>query len=304
MPSWPLIAVRFGVYLTVGILFGLSVFGYTGLRLGERGNALALRGWLIAGGAAGVALSACWLVLLASSMADVPVWPIDHAAVGAFLSAGAIGTAWKIRMATLLLAMLAAIRNRDLLLVVLASMVALATLAWTGHGSVDEGLIGWLHLGADILHLIASAAWVGALLGLVLLVMKPITRVDREHLDLTHRALHGFGTIGTIVVFTLVVTGFVNSWLLVGFANVLSLPTTLYGQLLIAKLLLFTAMLAFAALNRFRLTPAFEQSIAKADHRGALVHLRRSLTIETAFVVLILGLVAWLGTLAPPTAAV
>jgi putative copper resistance protein D len=127
--------------------------------------------------------------------------------------------------------------------------------------------------------------------------------VDSDHLNLTHRALHGFGTIGTIVVSTLVVTGLVNSWLLVGFGNVVSLPTTLYGQLFIAKLLLFAAMLALAALNRFRLTPVFELSIAKADHQGALVALRRSLALETTLVVVILGLVAWLGTLAPPAAA-
>ena len=304
MSTWPLIAVRFGVYLTVGILFGLSAFGYSGLRLGERGNALALRGWLMATGIVGLVLSGCWLILSASSMADVPLWPVDQAAVQAFLSAGAIGTAWQIRMVALLLAVLAAIRNKSLPFVILASSVALATLAWTGHGSVDEGLIGWVHLSADILHLLASSAWVGALLGLILLVMRPIAQVDSEHLELTHRALHGFGTIGTIVVGTLVVTGLVNSWLLVGFANVLSLPATLYGQILMTKLLLFTVMLGLAALNRFRLTPTFEQSIANADHRGALVHLRRSLTIETALVVVILGLVAWLGTLAPPAAAV
>jgi putative copper resistance protein D len=301
--DWPLIAVRFGVYLTIGILFGLSVFGYSGLRLGERGNALALRGWLMASGVAGLVLSVGWLDLSASSMADVPFWPVDRSAIDAFLSAGAIGTAWQIRMVALLLALLAAIRNSFLPFVVIASSVALATLAWTGHGSVDEGAIGWLHLSADILHLIASATWVGALLGLILLVIRPLAQVDLDHLELTHRALHGFGTIGTVVVVTLVLTGLVNSWLLVGFENVRSFLTTLYGQLLFAKLLLFGAMLALAALNRFRLTPAFELSIAKADHRGALVALRRSLALETTLVVVILGLVAWLGTLAPPAAA-
>jgi putative copper resistance protein D len=304
MSDWPLIAVRFGVYLALGGLFGLSAFGYSGLRMGERDNALALRGWLIACGIAGLLLSACWLVLLASSMAGEPPWPVDRASIDALLSAGAIGTAWKIRMIALLLATLAAIQNKSLPFVVLASSVALAMLAWTGHGSVDEGPIGWLHLGADILHLVASAAWVGALLGLVMLVMRPLARVDSEHLDLTHRALHGFGTIGTIVVATLVVTGLVNSWLMVGVANVPGLPTTLYGQLLIAKLVLFTAMIALAALNRFRLTPYFEKSIANADHRGALTALRRSLALETALVVGILGLVAWLGTLAPPASLV
>ena len=207
-------------------------------------------------------------------------------------------------MIALSLATLATIRHNSQPIVVIGSMVALVTLAWTGHGSVDEGPLGWLHLGADILHLIASAAWIGALLGLVLLVKRPIARVDSEHLDLTHRALHGFGIIGTIVVATLVLTGFVNSWMMVGPDNLLSLSETLYGRLLIAKLLLFSAMLALAALNRFRLTPAFEQSIANADHRGALMALRRSLAVETICVVVILGLVAWLGTLAPPGAVV
>ena len=304
MSDWALIAFRFGIYLAIGVLFGLSTFGYSSLRMGARDDALALRGWLMASGMAGLLLSVCWLVVLASSMADESPWPVDRAAIGALLLAGGIGTAWKIRMIALLLAMLAAIRNKSLPFVVLASSVALATLAWTGHGSVDEGPIGWIHLGADILHLIASAAWVGALLGLVLLVMRPLSRVDSEQLDLTHRALHGFGAIGTIVVATLVVTGLVNSWLMVGVANVPGLPTTLYGQLLIAKLGLFTAMLALAALNQFRLTPSFEKSIANADHRGALTALRRSLAVETALVVGILGLVAWLGTLAPPASLV
>lgn len=39
-------------------------------------------------------------------------------------------------------------------LVAFASGVALSTLAWTAQGAMDEGLIGWAHLVADILHLI------------------------------------------------------------------------------------------------------------------------------------------------------
>ncbi len=184
-----------------------------------------------------------------------------------------------------------------------ASALAIATLAWTGHGAMDEGTLGWVHLSADILHLIAAGIWVGALVGLVLLVARPVARVDAAHLMLTHRALHGFGAVGTIVVGTIVVTGLVNTWLLVGIANVPNLPATLYGQLLIAKLVLFAAMLGLAALNRFRLTPVFERSVAADDHAAALATLRGSLCVETACVIAILALVAWLGTLAPPASA-
>ena len=110
-------------------------------------------------------------------------------------------------------------------------------------------------------------------------------------------------TVGTIVVAALAVTGLVNAWLLVGPDNIGALWTTLYGRLLLAKLALFAAMLGLAALNRFRLTPRFEASIATGDHGGALGAMRRSLAVETGCIVAILALVAWLGTLEPPASA-
>lgn len=307
MSDWSLIGVRFALYLTLAALFGLSAFSLYGLRASERGDALALRRWLVASAALGLLFSAAWVVLMASSMAGTPAWPIDREAVGALLTDTAIGAAWKLRMVMLVLAALTALfaagRGVWLGLVALCSAVALATLAWTGHGAMDEAVMGWVHLSADILHLVASGAWVGALLGLILLVSRPATRVDASHLGLTHRALHGFGTVGTVVVGTIVVTGLVNGWMLVGAGNIVTLPTTLYGQLLIAKLALFVAMLGLASLNRFRLSPAFERSIAAGDHGAALGALRASLGIESACVVAVLGLVALLGTLAPPASA-
>ena len=303
MSDWQSIVVRFGVYAAIAILFGLSAFGLYGLRGGKRGDALALRGWLIASSIAGLLLSASWLLLMASSMADVPLWPVDRTAIDGLLSGSAIGTAWRVRVVALLVAGLAATSAQWLPVVAASSAVALASLAWTGHGSVGERMPGWGHLGADILHLIASSAWVGALLGLIFLLSRPIAQVDRDHLNQTHRALHNFGAVGTIIVATIVVTGLVNSWFMVGIGNLASLATTLYGKLLLVKLALFAGMVALAALNRFRLAPAFERSIAAADHRGALVALRRSLAVETACVTVILALVAWLGTLVPPASA-
>ena len=298
-----MIAVRLALYGVLGSLFGLSAFALYGLRGGERGDALALRPWLVALAVAGLALSAVALALLAASMMGTPPWPVDREAVGMLLSDSAMGAAWKARMAALLVAWLAAFaarRGAGLGVVVVAAGVALATLAWTGHGAMDEGAPGWVHLAADVLHLLASGAWVGALLGLVLLLARPAAKVDAAHLTLTHRALHGFGLVGAVVVGAIVVTGLVNSWMLVGIGNVPDLDATLYGRLLIAKLVLFGAMLALALLNRFRLTPAIERSIAAADHGGALRALRASLAVETACAVVILALVAWLGTLEPP----
>jgi putative copper resistance protein D len=305
--DWSLIAVRFALYVTLSGLFGLSAFSLYGLKAGERTDAITLRPWLVGSGLLGLLLSAIALALLAAAMAGAPPWPIDREAIGMLLTGSATGAAWEARMVALvvasIIALIAAGRAVPLGTVALATGIALATLAWTGHGAMDENATGWVHLVADILHLLAAGAWVGALLGLTLLVARAPSRVDATHLRLTHRALHGFGMVGTIVVGTIVVTGLVNGWLLVGAGNLLNLPSTRYGQLLLAKLALFGAMLGLASLNRFRLTPAFERSIAAADYRGALGTLRRSLAVEAACAITILALVAWLGTLEPPASA-
>ncbi len=305
--DWPLIVVRFALYVTLSGLFGLSAFSLYGLKAGERADALPLRLWLVGTGVLGLLLSGVALVLLAAAMAGAPAWPIDREAIGLLLTGSATGTAWEARMVALvvaaIVALIAAGRTAPLGLVALASGIALATLAWTGHGAMDEGATGWLHLLGDILHLLAAGAWVGALLALTQLVTRAPSRVDVAHLRLTHRALHGFGLVGTIVVGTIVVTGLVNGWLLIGAGNLSTLTSTRYGQLLLVKLTLFGAMLGLASLNRFRLTPDFERSIAAADHRRALGSLRRSLMAEVACAVAILAFVAWMGTLQPPASA-
>lgn len=299
-----MIGVRFALYGVLGGLFGLSAFALYSVRVGERANALVLRPWLVTGAVLGLLLSIVWLTLLAAAMTGTPPWPIDREAVGMLLDQPGIGTAWKVRMAALAVAALASLfaagRGLLLALVALVSGAALATLAWTGHGAMNEGATGWVHLTADILHLLSAGAWTGALLGLVLLVTRPAHRVDAAHLVLTHRALHGFSTVGTVIVLTLIITGLINAWLLVNPANVAALGATLYGQFLLVKLAMFSIMLGLAALNRFHLTPRFETSIAATDRGGALVSLRRSLAVETACIVAILALVAWLGTLQPP----
>ena len=307
MADWPLIAVRFALYVALSGLFGLSAFSLYGLKAAERANALALRPWLVGIGVLGLLLSGIALALLAAAMAGAPPWPVDLEAIGMLLSGSPTGKAWEARIAALVVASIAAVvasgRAALLGLVVFAAAVALATLAWTGHGAMDEGAVGWVHLGADILHLLAGGAWAGALLGLILLVARSVGRIDAAHLALTRRALQGLGLVGTILVGTIVVTGIVNAWLLVGPANVPNLAATLYGQLLIAKLVLFGAMLGLASLNRLRLTPAFERSITAADHRGALSGLRGSLAVEATCAIMVLALVAWLGTLEPPASA-
>ncbi|MFX5578711.1 CopD family protein, partial [Acinetobacter baumannii] len=64
--------------------------------------------------------------------------------------------------------------------------------------------------------------------------------------------------MGTLIVGSLVITGALNYWLIVG-PTVTGLFSSPYGQLLIAKLGLFGLMLALAAANRYRLSPLLER---------------------------------------------
>lgn len=176
-----------------------------------------------------------------------------------------------------------------------------ASFAWMGHGAATEGPVGSLHLVADILHALAAGVWIGALVVFFGLLRRASDDVAADHV--LHRALHGFAGVGSGIVAVLVATGLVNSWFLVGPSRLTGLWTTPYGQLLVLKLLLFVVMLGLAAANRFHLTPAL--GVALDDNRPrepARAALRRSLFIETTFSLVVLGLIAWLGMLAPVSA--
>lgn len=303
------VAVRLGLYLDLMALFGLAAFALYALRGEERrfDGPIALGPWLWGSAALGAVLSLGGLAMLAAGMAGVPIASVDLASLEMIVGGTSVGAAWLFRMTALLVALAAAVALRRrpvaaLSLVTIAAAVAVASLAWSGHGAMDDGAVGRLHLIADIVHLWAAGIWVGALFPLLLLVFRRRDLVDRDHLILSHRALDGFSAVGTITVGSIVASGLVNSWLLIGPANVLKLPDSLYGQLLIAKLALFGAMAALAAANRFRLVPAFERSLAASDHASALRALRRSLATETGCAIAVLALVAWLGTLEPPSA--
>lgn len=215
----------------------------------------------------------------------------------------ALGMAMVVRAAVALLGLVAivALKPGRVLwgLTVAAGLVIAASFAWTGHGAATEGPGGLLHLGADIFHAVAAALWLGALAALTILLLR---RTAPDDLAI-HRALHGFASLGTLAVISLVLTGLVNSWFLVGLARLGDLGANLYGQLLIAKLVLFVLMLALAAGNRFRLTPVLGSVLAGGeDPRQALRRLRRSVVAETVVGAVLLAVVAVMGTLAPLSA--
>lgn len=302
------VLLRLAQYTGATILFGSSLFLVYALPDAGAGSGAQL-GWprrLLAWGAAGLLL-ATGLGLLAHTavLAGSIREGLQPASISAVITTMSMGPSSLVRAgaAAMALAVLALTRPSRTLWRICAGLgaVVCASFAWMGHGAATEGIAGLVHLAADILHALAAGAWVGALAIFVGLLRRA---ADDLNLDrVLHKALHRFSGVGSALVATLVATGLVNSWFLVGPTRLSGLWTTAYGQLLSLKLALFAGMLALAAANRFRLTPALGLALDGAQSPGpALQALRRSLVWESALALAVLGLVAWLGTLAPVSA--
>lgn len=311
MPDPVAITIRFALYADLALMFGLARLALYALgdATGAMVSALPVRRISAITAAVGLLLSAAGVAVMAAGMAGIPVDEIDRETLDAVLFGMSTGTAALVRMAALGLILVLCLgapgrRVNWHATVVLASAVALGTLAWNGHAAMSEGTAGTVHLASDIVHLLAAGAWLGGLAGLVILLFPAKREMTFVRLDAARRALADFSVAGSIIVALITLTGLVNLWLIVGLDNLTGLFTSLYGQLLILKIALFAAMLGLAATNRFRLTPALEQAMALNDSAGATRALRVSLIVETAAAVIILALVAWLGTLEPPTAGI
>ena len=164
------------------------------------------------------------------------------------------------------------------------SGAALAALAFVGHAADGEGGLGSLRIATMALHLMAVGAWLGALPGL----LSGLRASEPEAYSLLRR----FGVLGGAAVAVVLLTGAGSLAFTVTQARG-RLGTT-YLAVLAAKLAAVLGLLILAAVNRFRLTPAFGENPCRA-----LPILRRTIFVEQALAICAIGVVAWLGQLDP-----
>lgn len=300
MTDWTAVALRFAIYLDLMLLFGLAAYDLYAVRLTRFAGRPVILATLAT---LGIALTVAGFLVTTAAMVGLSISELDQETLQMVLLEMPLGTAAIVRTLALVTAALAAIAVARSLsarwIVVVLSAIAISTLAWSGHGAMNEGTTGTVHLAADIIHLLAAAAWLGALVMLLTIIFSPLA--DREAIGAARAALDGFAVAGSMVVALVLVSGVINAWVIVGPANLALLPTSLYGQLLIAKLLLFLAMLGLAAANRWRLTPRLDADLDADELPSAARALRTSISFEAGAAILIVALVAWLGTLAPPS---
>jgi copper resistance protein D len=249
--------------------------------------------WIVWIGLAVAVLSGlCWLVLLASDILDASFADVClHGGLWSVLSDTRFGDVSTVRLAVAAGLALSIIGGRrlDWLKIILAASL-LGSLAVIGHAGATPGLAGRVHLASDVLHLLAAGTWVGGLLPLALLLACVKSARSGDGPTIAARATRRFSVLGMIAVATLLASGIVNTWNLVGSFS--ALIDTDYGRLVTLKIGLFVAMISIAAVNRFSITP-------QLPALSATQALKRNSLGELALGMCVMLFVGALGTMPP-----
>lgn len=255
--------------------------------------------WLVWASLAVAAVSgAIWLVLLASDIYAAPIAEVwRDGGVWTVASETRFGQVSLARLAAAALLaaslpMLKRAANRGpwrVNAVVLATAVLIGP-AWTGHAGATPGIAGEFPLAADALHLLAAGAWLGGLPPLAMLLATARRQKEPRWATVTAIAVQRFSLLGVISVSTLSASGIANSWYEVGTFN--NLFATSYGRLVLIKVGLFAAMIGFASINRFYLTPRLTSA-------GTVRRLYHSSLAETGLGFAAVVVVGFLGVMAP-----
>jgi copper resistance protein D len=238
---------------------------------------------------------AAWFLAVSAAIDDGPLsQPLADGTAATVLTETQFGQAWIVRIVvgTLLAAVVGTAKMQGIwrrsFELSLAAVFA-GSLAFAGHAASTPGLKGNIHLASDVLHLIAVCAWVGSLVPYAL-YLGAIGEGSRASTSAIREATRRFSNLGIAAVLTIATTGVVNSFNLVGSAELLA--HTEYGRLLSIKVTLFIAMIGVAAMNRFWLAPGLSDG-------DTTKQLRRNSLIETCFGIVIVCIVALLGTMPP-----
>ena len=302
--EWQSVLVRLFLYLALMLVFGLPLFAGFALRRNELRSEVARRyiRWSVVACLAGILLSAIGMAVMAKSMTGATAYSELTAHVFEMMVTGTdFGIAWVARLIALSLFITAAITlgkrvALQIAALILTGAVALSTLAWAGHGAMDDGNRRVIHLVVDVVHLLAAGAWIGALAAFS--VLGQAARAGTVPVWLLARTGNDFATLGSVIVATLVVTGVANYWLIAGLPSI-AVAISPYGILLLVKLVFFTLMMSMAALNRYRLVPRLEAAVDTSNASVATYALNRSLLLEFAIGLLVVTVVAFLGVLSP-----
>ena len=187
-----------------------------------------------------------------------------------------------------------------------------ASFAIWGHSTELAPI--WLSTVADVIHVSAAAVWFGGIVGLVMVLRRPVDQPVASTAQIVSR----FSTAAAISVGFLAAAGLALSWNATG-GSWSALISTTYGRLLLMKVLITGGIIAIAGYNRSWLVPALVHGEANAvtatgsdatsatDASGedapAWRRLRRTVAIEAIALVAVMGLTSVLVNVTPARTA-
>lgn len=293
MVEWVAIGLRFAAYADLLLLAGLALGGGLGRHAPVIGRRVI--GWAAA---LGVLITVAQFGATCLSMTGNDISALDREMLTFLAFETPMGVSHIVRAAALgLLAVLWSTRRAGRPVIAALAVVALGSLAWTGHAGASEAALGWVHRSSDIVHLVAGAIWIAALVMFARILLFNFETPEAAAPAIS--ALERFSGIGAIIVGAIVVTGSINLLAIVGIGGLAATFATAYGRLLLLKLVLFAGMLALAGFNRWRLVPDIRAALHGSGQATAPRRLRLAIVTETTLAFLILAIVAVLGTLSP-----
>jgi copper transport protein len=178
------------------------------------------------------------------------------------------------------------------------SLLAMSLLS---HAAASERWTA-LSVALDWLHLLATAIWIGGLIGLAATISAIPLRTPVGH-DALRAVVRRFSDVALVCVGTLALTGLYSAWLHVGSLGALW-PTD-YGRALLVKLTLVAGLVGLGAFNLLWLRPRLHRSRATDAVTAATgTHFLRSVGAEVVLGVLVLLVVGVLTGFAPSREAV
>ncbi|HLW90338.1 MAG TPA: copper homeostasis membrane protein CopD [Roseiarcus sp.] len=306
-----LVAVRLTQFAAATALLGAAFFRvFVGacLRPPSKGFDLLddrLRRLFILAAALSLVSAIAWLLIEAAMMGGAWDDAINRDVLATVLLQTEFGRLWSVRLALAVAVLIAACllagaRSRAGGAAILAFLSALlvASLAGTGHALAAGGANRTIDIAAQAAHLVAASVWIGGLLPLGLVLHEAKRGVDPIWLAAAQSILPRFSQAALLAVLILVLTGLIASWPLVG--SFAALIQTAYGNVLLAKLALFLAMIGLAAANRRWWSPRLRAAGTDASSRRVSLHaLARNVALEQVFAIGVLAAVSVLGTLPP-----
>lgn len=263
-----------------------------------------------------IALLAAALAGVASAVAALAF----HAAEAAGVSAGSaldstimheelgtrFGTVWGLTALAWIAVALAAAQSlrgapwRAAALFLPLGLVALEP-ALSGHPSTQSPVA--LLFGANVIHVVAMAVWVGGLAALVAILPAATRELEPpERSRALAATLARFSPVALLCVAAILLTGLGQGYAYV--RDLDNLLDTAYGRAVLIKLAITICLLIpLGAHNRYRSVPRLQRIAAGGESPGRTgLVLRRALRSEVGLVVVVLGVTAALAGYAPATA--